>query len=126
MAKESKAGSSLTLERLLDLADGQPKEMRKLAQLYVRTLTAHLGNLDIAIEAAKPEAVERLAHNAAGSSAMVGMETLVSPLRTLERLGAKNDLRSARLLMAEIREAFAHICQFLESQHTLGKAIGSG
>jgi signal transduction histidine kinase/CheY-like chemotaxis protein/HPt (histidine-containing phosphotransfer) domain-containing protein len=105
----------VAMERLLDLCDAQAENLARLVELYVRTTTEHLEKLDAAIAEEAPGNVEFLAHNAAGSSAMVGMNAIVPPLRELEALAAKGDLARAGRLMSDARKAFQQILTFLEA-----------
>src|SRR5262249_48167138 len=75
------------MERLLDFANGNPDNLRELAELYMQQTSRQVEQLTAAVKNGAAEEVRRLAHSCAGASSTCGM-TVISPLlRELERQG---------------------------------------
>jgi HPt (histidine-containing phosphotransfer) domain-containing protein len=71
--------------------------------------------------------VKHIAHSAAGSSAMCGMNHMVGLLRELERMGSTGRLAEAPRAFAQVQEEFTRTGQFLDAYlETATKPQGTG
>jgi len=111
--------SSLSLDSLLDVSDGNRPEMQALARLYVKTIRSNIKTLTRAIKEKQCEIIETTAHSAAGSSAVIGMTSMVPAFKTLEHHGRIKDMTQAPKLLEDIAAAFVSVCDFLESEHLI-------
>jgi PAS domain S-box-containing protein len=109
------------LEILMELAGNNEERLRELADRYVQQTMEQLLKLRDAIATGVAPDVKRIAHSAAGSSAMCGMTPMVSLLRDLERMGQTNQLAAAPRAYSEAEKEFARIKQFLDA-HLLESA----
>jgi CheY-like chemotaxis protein/nitrogen-specific signal transduction histidine kinase len=103
------------ISRLLDFTDGDPQNLRELAELYLSQTEEQLGQLEAAVQAGAAPEVRRLAHSCAGASATCGMRRLVPLLRELELRGSEGQLTSASQLSRQASEEFKRIRSFLEA-----------
>jgi CheY-like chemotaxis protein len=103
------------LDRLRELTDGVPENLRELITLYLDQTAVQLPQVQAAIEANKPADVRRLAHSCAGASSTCGMRRLAPMLRQLELQSAQGNLEGAPELWDRINAEFACIRQFLEA-----------
>jgi CheY-like chemotaxis protein/HPt (histidine-containing phosphotransfer) domain-containing protein len=101
------------MERLKDLTDGSPGNLRELVALYIEQTTTQLQNLETAVATNNTGEVRRLAHSCAGASATCGMMKIVPHLRELERQGHDGQLTNASELCAEAIREFERIRDFL-------------
>jgi len=107
------------MERLMDLVDGNPENLRELVDLYFNQTTRQLTQLETAIRANKTSEVHHLAHSCAGASATLGMNRIVTMLRELERQGANGALVNAESLCAAAACEFKRIKDFLAKYSSL-------
>jgi HPt (histidine-containing phosphotransfer) domain-containing protein len=97
------------------VAGNDAQRQRELANRYLQQTTDQLAKLDAAIQAGAASDVKRIAHSAAGSSAMCGMAGLVPLLRELERMGHENELADAAAAFVKVEKEFGRIKLFLQS-----------
>jgi CheY-like chemotaxis protein/HPt (histidine-containing phosphotransfer) domain-containing protein len=97
------------MERLLEFAGGDAAGLRDLAQLYLQQTAEQIERIKSAIESGSADSVRRLAHTCVGSSATCGMNTIVTPLRELERLGQQQQLAGADALLRQIQREYQRI-----------------
>ena len=107
------------MERLMDLADGNPENLRELINLYFKQTARQLAQLEAAIRANKTGEVRHLAHSCAGASATLGMNRLVTMLRELERQGTDGALVNMEPLCADVAREFKRIKDFLARHPSL-------
>jgi CheY-like chemotaxis protein/HPt (histidine-containing phosphotransfer) domain-containing protein len=116
---EGQAGESngepppVDMERLLDFANGNPDNLRELAELYVQQTSRQVEELSTAVKAGAAEDVRRLAHSCAGASSTCGMTTIGPLLRELERQGRDGLESNAPELAARVEREFERIRIFL-------------
>ncbi len=101
------------MERLLDFANGNPDNLRELAELYLQQTSRQIEQLCAAVEAKAAEEVRRLAHSCAGASSTCGMTAIGPLLRELERQGDEGLLPSAPEFAQKASREFERIQQFL-------------
>jgi len=97
------------------VAGNDAQRQRELANRYLQQTTDQLAKLDAAIQAGAASDVKRIAHSAAGSSAMCGMAGLVPLLCELERMGHENELADAAAAFVNVEKEFGRIKLFLQS-----------
>ena len=97
------------------VAGNDVQRQRELANRYLRQTIDQLAKLDAAIQAGAASDVKRIAHSAAGSSAMCGMVGLVPLLCELERMGHENELADAAAAFVKVEKEFGRIKLFLQS-----------
>jgi HPt (histidine-containing phosphotransfer) domain-containing protein len=110
---------TVDLERLRDVADGEPRQMQKLVELYLRTAGGQMRQLRAAVAEQRPADVQHMAHSCAGSSAMIGMRAVIPPLRALEEAAAHGDLSDAPRMLEQTDRAYSQIQHYLQAQHLL-------
>lgn len=101
------------MDVLQELAPSDRQRLRQLARQYIEQTTGQLATLRGLVAAGAAAEIQRLAHGAAGSSAMCGMTHLVELLRDMEQLGHHGRLARAPGLFAEIEAEFERIKSFL-------------
>jgi CheY-like chemotaxis protein/HPt (histidine-containing phosphotransfer) domain-containing protein len=114
-ANAASADAPVDMSRLLDFTDGNPENLRELAELYLSQTEEQLGQMKAAFHAGTAPEVRRLAHSCAGASATCGMRHLVPLLRELERLGSEGQLTGVGELCHQAGEEFDKIRSFLEA-----------
>jgi HPt (histidine-containing phosphotransfer) domain-containing protein len=103
-----------------ELAGNNTERVRELADRYVRQTTDQLAKLRDAIATGVVSDVKRIAHSAAGSSAMCGMNPMLALLRELERMGQTGQLAGAPRVYAQVEQEFGRIGQFLNAHLEAG------
>jgi PAS domain S-box-containing protein len=103
---------SVDWEVFRELAGDDAPRLQELSERYLRQTTDQFGKLHDAIATGAAPDVKRIAHSAAGSSAMCGMNPMVALLRELERMGQLGQLADAPRVYARVKEEFARIEQF--------------
>ncbi len=106
-------GPPVDLEVFMEIAGGKPQRLRELADRYVRQTTEQLARLREVIATGSAADIKRIAHSAAGSSAMCGMNPFVVLLRELEQMGQTGQLVNTPRVYGQITEEFSRIEQFL-------------
>jgi CheY-like chemotaxis protein len=101
------------MDRLMDLADGNPENLRELVDLYFEQTARQLTQLEAAVRANKTGEVRHLAPGCAGASATLGMNRLLTILQELERQGVDGALVNAEPLCADAAREFKRIKDFL-------------
>jgi CheY-like chemotaxis protein/HPt (histidine-containing phosphotransfer) domain-containing protein len=114
-AQASSAEAPVEMDRLHELTDGVPENMRELITLYLDQTGGQLPQIQAALQAANPAEVRRLAHSCAGASATCGMRRLAPMLRQLEHQSAQGNLEGAAELANQINAEFLCIRHFLEA-----------
>jgi signal transduction histidine kinase/HPt (histidine-containing phosphotransfer) domain-containing protein len=104
------------MDRLKDLTDGSPENLRELVELFFKQTAQQLAQLEAAAHANKADDVRRVAHSCAGASATLGMTRLVPMFRDLEKQGASGTLTSATQVCENAVREFKAIQQFLAAQ----------
>jgi CheY-like chemotaxis protein/HPt (histidine-containing phosphotransfer) domain-containing protein len=117
-ASPSTAPSSeapVEMERLRELTDGNPDNLRELITLYLDQTSGQLPQLQAAVKAGQAPEVRRLAHSCAGASSTCGMRRLAPMLLQLEHQSAEGNLEGAAELADQITAEFLCIRHFLEA-----------
>ena len=103
---------SVDWEIFRELAGSDAMRLQKLSERYLRQTTEQFAKLRDAIATGDAPDVKRIAHSAAGSSAMCGMNPMVALLRELERMGQMGQLADAPRVYARVKDEFTRISQF--------------
>jgi HPt (histidine-containing phosphotransfer) domain-containing protein len=103
------------MDRLRELTDGIPENLRELVTLYLDQTGEQLPQLQAAVQSNQPAEVRRLAHSCAGASSTCGMRRLAPMLRQLELQSAEGNLEGALELCNQINAEFRCIRHFLEA-----------
>ena len=103
---------SVDWEIFRELAGSDAMRLQKLSERYLRQTTEQFAKLRDAIATGAAPDVKRIAHSAAGSSAMCGMNPMVALLRELERMGQMGQLADAPRVYARVKDEFTRISQF--------------
>jgi len=107
------ADRSIGVRQMLEHALGSDAmRLQKLSERYLRQTTEQFAKLRDAIATGDAPDVKRIAHSAAGSSAMCGMNPMVALLRELERMGQMGQLADAPRVYARVKDEFTRISQF--------------
>jgi HPt (histidine-containing phosphotransfer) domain-containing protein len=104
---------SLSLDRLILLADQDPVALKQITDLYLSKITEQLEELTRAVQNNVIPAIERTAHSILGASQMVGMVSWVPILRALENLTKEKPSDSPQVLLDRAVAEFQHIREFL-------------
>jgi CheY-like chemotaxis protein/HPt (histidine-containing phosphotransfer) domain-containing protein len=100
-------------EVFMELAGNDAPRAQELSERYLRQTTEQLAKLRDAIATGAASDVKRIAHSAAGSSAMCGMKPILALLRELERMGQTGQLAAAPRAYGKVTDEFARIEQCL-------------
>ncbi len=107
------------LERLREVGDDDPEQIRYFVELYIAQTILMLDGLKEAVLTSNGEAVASFAHKLVGSSLSCGVEAFTRSLRELERIGQAGDLSGASVLLEEVRDRFPQVqntlTQFVQS-----------
>jgi CheY-like chemotaxis protein/HPt (histidine-containing phosphotransfer) domain-containing protein len=103
---------SVDWEIFRELSGSDATRLRELSERYLRQTTEQFAKLHDAIATGAAPDVKRIAHSAAGSSAICGMNPMVALLRELERMGQMGQLADAPRVYARVKDEFARIAQF--------------
>jgi HPt (histidine-containing phosphotransfer) domain-containing protein len=95
-----------------ELAGNDAARLQELSERYLQQTTEQFAKLRDAIATGAAPDVKRIAHSAAGSSAMCGMNPMVALLRELERMGQLGQLADAPRVYARVKDELARIAQF--------------
>ena len=91
----STTDAGLDLDRLRELADDNPAEVRSLVELYLQQTEQQLSQMRAAIQSHSADTLGRVAHSCAGASATCGMTPMVNPLKELEKRARSGTLDGA-------------------------------
>jgi PAS domain S-box-containing protein len=103
---------SVDWEIFRELAGNDATRLQELSERYLQQTTEQFAKLHDAIATGAAPDVKRIAHSAAGSSAMCGMNPMVALLRELERMGQLGQLADAPRVYARVQDELARIAQF--------------
>jgi PAS domain S-box-containing protein len=106
------SSASVDWEIFEELAGNDASRLQELSERYLRQTAEQFAKLHDAIATGAAPDVKRIAHSAAGSSAMCGMNPMVALLRELERMGQLGQLADAPRAYARIKDELARIAQF--------------
>jgi CheY-like chemotaxis protein/HPt (histidine-containing phosphotransfer) domain-containing protein len=101
------------LDIFMEMAGGDVPRLQELADRYIRQTTEQLAWLRDAIATGAAPDIKRIAHSAAGSSAMCGMKPFAMLLRELERMGQTGQMIDTPSMYLQITDEFARIERFL-------------
>ncbi len=104
----------VALDHIRQTLEVDADELAEILSLYVHQMTEELGRLTEAITARDARQIELLAHKCAGMSATCGMETVVKPLRELERMGRDGNLDGSIMECERVVREFSRIKTFLD------------
>ena len=107
------------------MAGNDALRLQELSERYLWQTTEQFAKLRDAIATGAAPDVKRIAHGAAGSSAMCGMNPMVTLLRELERMGQTGRLADAPRVYAGVKAEFARIDQcFHDHRETIANLKG--
>jgi len=101
--------SPVDLNRLNDLAFGNPAILKETVTLYLTETASRLARLRQAIVQQDVASVFSLAHSVIGSSATLGVALLIPPLRLLEERGRSGALGDASQLLNQVEQEFGRV-----------------
>ncbi|HSH95973.1 MAG TPA: Hpt domain-containing protein, partial [Roseimicrobium sp.] len=104
------------MELLREMAGDDVTSLREMVDLYLTQADDLMGRLRIAIEGGSAKDIARLAHSFQGSSSSCGMNSIVAPLRELERMGKAGELPANDRLITEVTVQLERIRIFLNTQ----------
>ena len=107
------------MDRVLDLTDGNHESLRELIELYLKQTNQQFEQMQSAILTANADALRRVAHSCAGSSATLGMTRLVPHLRELEKLGASGTFVGTHEICEAAAREYECVQVFLKSRPEL-------
>ncbi len=105
--------SSVDWEVFMEVAGNNKAGAHLLAGRYIQQTTEQLGKLRTAVAAGAGSEVKRLAHRAAGSSAMCGVTHVAELLREMECAGCEDRLADTPWLYAQIETEFEQVKHIL-------------
>ncbi|MGA2139949.1 MAG: ATP-binding protein [Verrucomicrobiia bacterium] len=106
------SSASVDWEIFRELAGNDATRLQELSERYLQQTTEQFAKLRDAIATGAAPDVKCIAHSAAGSSAMCGMNPMVALLRELERMGQLGQLADAPRVYAQVKDELARIAQF--------------
>lgn len=104
----------IDMDRLLDLTDGSAENLRELIEMYLKQTTTQFEQMQAAITNQNGDALRRLAHSCAGSSATLGMTQLAPRLKELEKLGLAGNLAEAPQVLAAAAQEYQCVQEFIK------------
>jgi CheY-like chemotaxis protein/HPt (histidine-containing phosphotransfer) domain-containing protein len=107
---------SVDWEIFRELAGSDATRLPELSERYLRQTTEQFAKLRDAIATGAAPDVKHIAHSAAGSSAICGMNPMVALLRELERMGQTGQLADAPRVFARVKDEFARIEMFFRAR----------
>jgi len=106
--------SPVDMEIFLEIA-GTEERVPDMASRYIGQTREQLAKLKDAVQRSAAVEVKRIAHSAAGSSAMCGMAEMVTRLRALERMGHDGQLADAADAFAQLAKEFERVEHFFDA-----------
>jgi len=88
--------------------------LRELVEMYLKQTNQQFEQMQTAIGNQDGDALRRLAHSCAGSSATLGMTRLVPRLRELEKLGADGTLADAPKTLTDAIYEYQRVQEFIK------------
>ena len=104
------------MDRLREVTDADPEEMRQLIGLYLSEADELMRGLQGAIQVGAASEVSRLAHRLAGASSSCGMTAVVPPLQELQRKTKQGQLSGAERSWAEANRQLESIRRSLKEE----------
>jgi CheY-like chemotaxis protein/HPt (histidine-containing phosphotransfer) domain-containing protein len=104
------------IERLNEFSGGNAESFQELVSLYISQTSEQIQNMQSALNAGDLVRVARLAHSCAGASSTCGMVVIAPLLRKVETTANAQDLAPLAGLLAEAREEFGRIQEFLNTR----------
>ena len=111
----------LDMELLDENAEIGIEGLRELIGMYLAQADEILASLASAIQLNDADAVNRLAHKLAGSSAVCGVTSMVTPLRAIELCGREQRISDAAALLSETHRQL-DVCKQLLADYLADKA----
>ena len=106
------------LQRLRELAPGEPADLRSFGDMFLDALDDHLTDLGRALAAGETPIAEQVAHTAAGVAGMCGAGTLAGLLEQVETEARQGNLALARDRCTTIGAERDRVRAFLDQQLT--------
>jgi histidine phosphotransfer protein HptB len=113
----------LDRELLDENAEFGLNDLRELIDLYLDQADEIMGELRTAVQAGETKSIDQLAHKLAGSSAVVGAQAVVKPLRSLENLARQGEVVGSDQLLADATEQL-ELCRRLLTEFLAEKEAG--
>jgi two-component system, sensor histidine kinase and response regulator len=106
----------IDLDCLRDASDGTSQGMKDLCELYYKQADKLLAAMEDSITTGRAEELQHAAHKLLGSSAICGMECMVTHLRNLEAKGASRKLDGAEEELTVLRAEYARLREYLKAK----------
>lgn len=111
----SESTAPVDMEVLRSATDGTAEDLQSLVKLFREQMAEYIRSLQAAVEQGDPNAIQKAAHKAAGSSSICGMAVLSESLRRLQYL-KQEELNQAPSLFADVTKEFGKVTEFLDVQ----------
>jgi CheY-like chemotaxis protein/HPt (histidine-containing phosphotransfer) domain-containing protein len=105
--------SPVDVERLIDISDGDPEQIRELIRLYRTQANEVIQKMETAIRLGSAKELELLAHKGLGISANCGMMAVVESFTKLQAMARTGELQEAEQLHVEAVKQLRRIERFL-------------
>ena len=122
-APAAPAGPAVDMDRLLDLTDGNNDSLRELIDMYLKQTNKQFEQMQSDIQAGDADALRRVTHSCAGSSATLGMTHLVPSLREMEKLGAAGTVAGASEILEAAMIEYQRVKEFLKTRAELAAIV---
>ena|SRR5579859_5350462 len=109
----------LDVDRFSGVTEGKPSAMRSLAGRYVRTMMERIAQIETSLYTGDLVNVRQIAHQAGGSSAMIGVTGLATLLKKLENCAAGGSLPDAKTFIRDLHRSFGELIDFFLARHWL-------
>lgn len=103
------------LKRLSRITGGDGAKLRMLTKLYLEQSQELMTGLENAVRDRSAKDVEFLAHKCCGASANCGANTIVAPLRELEKMGREGQLDNAEKFLYQAKQQLTAIQTYLDN-----------
>ena len=80
-----------------------------IAELYLKTASKQLKEMDIAASSKSMPEVQRLAHSLSGASAFLGLKEMAKLLCELEQAASQGQSKEANRFIGLLKEEFDHV-----------------
>jgi response regulator RpfG family c-di-GMP phosphodiesterase len=103
----------VNVDRFRQLAAGDPENLRRLIDRYLREADEMVDRLGAAVQAAAAAEIQHWAHKLGGTSAMLGMTAVVPVLHEMEKLSSSGELSTSERLLSQVRFELGRTQRFL-------------
>jgi HPt (histidine-containing phosphotransfer) domain-containing protein len=109
VTNEPTSAQEINITRFKELADGEISGLIELMNLYITKTGEQVEQLQKALNDKSKTDLARVAHSMIGANLMVGMDSIVPPLRSLEQTAERGDFTRAASDVSTVRQLFERI-----------------